>query len=176
MIDMWEGCLRATGGALVPNKSCWYAIDFKWENEEWIYLEKEEIDVNIWVQHEEREEKIKLKRMEFNAAFETLGVFIAPDGNLKEEKKKLMKVAKEFGESLRENKVSREEAWYATKTTILKTLEYPMEAISLEKKDWEEIYGQFLRYVLPKSGINRHFPRQVVFMSSDYLGLDLIHP
>jgi hypothetical protein len=30
MLDHWAGCLRATGGALVPAKSYWYVIDFKW--------------------------------------------------------------------------------------------------------------------------------------------------
>ena len=30
VVDRWEGGLRATGGALVPSKSYWYMIDFKW--------------------------------------------------------------------------------------------------------------------------------------------------
>jgi hypothetical protein len=28
-LDLWEGLLKATGGALVPEKSYWYLIDFK---------------------------------------------------------------------------------------------------------------------------------------------------
>jgi hypothetical protein len=30
MLDHWEGGLYATGGALVPSKSYWYRIDFRW--------------------------------------------------------------------------------------------------------------------------------------------------
>jgi hypothetical protein len=30
VLDRWGGLLRATGGAIVPSKSYWYAIDFKW--------------------------------------------------------------------------------------------------------------------------------------------------
>jgi hypothetical protein len=29
ILDRWGGVLRATGGALVPKKSYWYAIDFR---------------------------------------------------------------------------------------------------------------------------------------------------
>jgi hypothetical protein len=31
MLDHWEGGLRATGRALVPEKSYWYGIDFYWD-------------------------------------------------------------------------------------------------------------------------------------------------
>jgi hypothetical protein len=30
MLNHWAGGLRATGGALVPARSYWYGIDFKW--------------------------------------------------------------------------------------------------------------------------------------------------
>jgi hypothetical protein len=29
ILDRWRGVLRATGGALVPKKSYWHAIDFR---------------------------------------------------------------------------------------------------------------------------------------------------
>jgi hypothetical protein len=34
-MDTWEGGLRATGGALDPEKSCWYLIRFCWKNGQW---------------------------------------------------------------------------------------------------------------------------------------------
>jgi hypothetical protein len=36
-VDHWEGGLRASGGALVPSKSHWYLVDFKWRNDSWEY-------------------------------------------------------------------------------------------------------------------------------------------
>jgi hypothetical protein len=42
-IDHWEGGLRATGGALVPEKSYWYLIDFVWTGEKRWYATKEDI-------------------------------------------------------------------------------------------------------------------------------------
>ena len=29
-LTLWEGVLSATGGALVPEKSFWYLVAFKW--------------------------------------------------------------------------------------------------------------------------------------------------
>jgi len=37
-INMWAGLLRATGGALVPEKCFWYYIHNTWENGTWQYV------------------------------------------------------------------------------------------------------------------------------------------
>jgi hypothetical protein len=36
-LDTWEGGLKATGGALVPEKTYWYLIDFTWAAGQWSY-------------------------------------------------------------------------------------------------------------------------------------------
>jgi hypothetical protein len=43
VLDRWGGTLRATGGALIPKKSYWYAIDFLWDGNSWKYRNKEEM-------------------------------------------------------------------------------------------------------------------------------------
>lgn len=42
VVAHWEGGLRASGGALVPSKSHWYLVDFKWKNGSWVYCPKED--------------------------------------------------------------------------------------------------------------------------------------
>jgi hypothetical protein len=39
-MDIWEGGLLATGGALEPEKPCWYLIRFYWKNGQWAYVSK----------------------------------------------------------------------------------------------------------------------------------------
>jgi len=39
-VNYWEGLLRTTGGALIPNKCFWYLIDFKWLSNKWRYITK----------------------------------------------------------------------------------------------------------------------------------------
>jgi hypothetical protein len=48
-LDLSEGLLKATGGALVPEKSYWYLIDFKWHNGAWKYSTMEEIPFDLTV-------------------------------------------------------------------------------------------------------------------------------
>jgi len=37
-INMWAGLLRATGGALVPEKCFWYYIHNTWSQGRWQYV------------------------------------------------------------------------------------------------------------------------------------------
>ena len=47
VLDTWEGGIKATGGALVPNKSYWYLIDFKCGTTgKWTYKKQSEIPGN----------------------------------------------------------------------------------------------------------------------------------
>jgi hypothetical protein len=50
VVDCWEGGLRATGGALVPSKSYWYLLDFKWRHGKWLYPWIQDIPGNIYIQ------------------------------------------------------------------------------------------------------------------------------
>jgi hypothetical protein len=36
-IDAWEYSLKATGGAIVPEKTVWWLVSFKWCRSEWRY-------------------------------------------------------------------------------------------------------------------------------------------
>ena len=40
-LDTWEGALRATGGAIVPEKSFWYLIGFQWTEGKWQYKDEQ---------------------------------------------------------------------------------------------------------------------------------------
>jgi hypothetical protein len=74
-----------------------------------------------------------IKRLEPHQAYETLGVFLAPDGNLEEQFQKMLAAANKWAENLRTGKISRNEAWLALQSTIMRTLVYPLPAIRLTK-------------------------------------------
>jgi hypothetical protein len=105
-----------------------------------------------------------------------LGIYIAMDGNQQGEVLKLRKKAEEFSEHIRTGFVSREEAWHSLNTTIMKTLEYPMEALSMTQKQWDYVMSSIIRSVLPKSGIARTFPHAILYALASFTGLGLIHP
>ena len=127
-IDHWEGGLKATGGALVPEKSYWYLIDFVWTGDRWRYATKEDLPGDISINTVDDEGRAVLLRYEASVAQKTLGVFLAMDGNNIEETRYLRQKAVDFAECVRTGFLSRQDATYALHRTIMKTLEYPMVA------------------------------------------------
>jgi hypothetical protein len=49
VVDTWEGGLRASGGALVPNKSYWYLIHFTFQNNRWRYASIDDTPASITI-------------------------------------------------------------------------------------------------------------------------------
>ena len=98
------------------------------------------------------------------------------DGNNMAEAKKLRQKAEEFADCIRTGFVTRNEAWYALNATSMKTFEYPMEAITLTKPQWDFIMTPVLTATLPRAGIVRSFPRDMVYAPVDYCGLGIMHP
>jgi hypothetical protein len=79
-LDIWEGGLNVTGGAIVPEKSHWYLVDFRWIGGVWKYLSVVDSPASLWVKDITGERKL-LKLLEPHEAATTLGVDIAADGN-----------------------------------------------------------------------------------------------
>ena len=108
-IEHWEGGLRATGGALRVDKSCWYLIDFKWQANAWRYISKTDLPGDIMVRDADGQLKT-LPRLEPHEAIETLGIFISMDGNNEKQVKKLRDKAETYAEHTRTGFLTREEA------------------------------------------------------------------
>jgi hypothetical protein len=116
-----------------------------------------------------------IQRLETHQAYETLGVFLAPDGNLEAQYKKMRQAATKWADNLRMGFISRNEVWIALQSTILPTLIYPLPALRLTKAQCESILAPILHNCLPAMGICRHFPRKLVFSTLDYMGLNILH-
>jgi hypothetical protein len=175
-IDHWEGGLKATGGALVPEKSYWYLIDFVWTGDTWRYATQNDIPGDISINKIDDSGREILQRYEANIAKETLGVFLAMDGNNEEETRHLRSKAEAFADCIRTGFLSREDAIYALHRTIMKTLEYPMAATTMSKAQWEYIMAPILKAALPRMGYVRSFPRDVVYAPESLCGLGVFHP
>jgi hypothetical protein len=174
-VDRWEGGLRATGGALVPSKSHWYLIDFKWTGTLWKYRNIEEMPGELSIL-DTTAQRVTLDRHEPQVATETLGVWQAMDGNNQVQIAKLRKKTELFAECMRTGFLSKNDAWYAINTTIMKTLEYPMMATTISEYEWGQIMIPLLKMGLPRAGISSKFPRDVLFGPTSLQGFGIMHP
>ncbi len=94
-ITNWEGLLRTTGGALVPEKCFWYLIEQTWSDGKWMYKPNKTIPANLKVV-DTHGHLNTIPRLEVTEARRTLGVRLAPDSNSTEELCYLKMVAIEW--------------------------------------------------------------------------------
>jgi hypothetical protein len=72
-LDTWEGGLKATGGAIVPEKTFWHLIDFKISPGSWRYKSIQECPGSLYVQ-DINGVRQEIRRFEASHAETTLGV------------------------------------------------------------------------------------------------------
>jgi hypothetical protein len=173
-VDTWEGGLRATCGALIPEKTFWSLVDFAWEAGEWRYKHLAECPGAIFANdiHGNRKE---LQRVEVNDAQATLGVALAPSGDTSKQAENMVNSAIQWADAMRSGRISKSEVWLAITSTIWRTLTYPLPAINLTREQCEKIMAPILQYGLPNMGVCRNFPRDMVFAPQQYFSLGLQH-
>jgi hypothetical protein len=173
--DTWEGGLKATCGAIVPEKTFWYLIDFSWQSGQCKYKTISECPAKIEIKDIKGVRK-ELQRYEVHNAQEMSGEFLAPDGNPMKQIEKMKNAAIKWADCMRSGHISRDDAWLSFYSTIWKTLLYPLPALNLNKETYNKIMTPILNYLLPAMGICRNFPRTLVYSSTKYMGLGLKHP
>jgi exonuclease III len=88
-LNLWEGLLHATGGALAPEKSYWYWVEVTRVRGKWGYAKIRQRPGSLSL----RQGTIPNTRLEVNQAKKALGIMIRPDGNMKDEVKLLLQAA-----------------------------------------------------------------------------------
>lgn len=96
-------------------------VDFKWDNNRWKYKKISDAPGDLYLKDPDTRELISIKRLEPLEAEETLGVFLASNGNNKIQIKKLRQKSSVFSQLMKDGSISRYDANYALRSTIIKT-------------------------------------------------------
>ena len=96
-MDLWEGLIKNTGGALATDKCRWWGIDFVWS-----HGILEALDTNNIRQ--------TIRQLETCDAYKTLGVWLAADGNHSKELDILKTAANEWADKIHVSFLSESEA------------------------------------------------------------------
>jgi hypothetical protein len=163
VVDTWEGGLRASGGALVADKSYgWFLIHFIFENNGWQYTCIDESPGNITIRDITGMGRLELDRLKYHEAQETSGVFIAMNGNQTAQTQALWEKAVMWADRVRSGCFCDAEGWFLLQYCVMKTLEYPLMSTSLSKAQCNKIMKPFWAAALPALGINRHLTLTIV--------------
>ena len=176
-IDHWEGGLKATGGAINPSDTWVFPINFVFDDKgDWKYDSVENIGAEFSVL-DCNNVRTTLDQHEASVGKSTLGVYLAPNGNNNAAVEYLVGKAKAWRDLIRAGHLERREAWQAVESTIMKTVEYPLAALTLTEKECTKIMDPILSAALSKTSISKNFPRHVLYGPQDHgsLGLHSLH-
>ena len=173
-IDRWEGGLKATGGAILPNKSWVYPIDFNFDNDgKAEYKTPEEIGHQFSVLDKD-ESRINLLTCTAGEGKETLGVVLAPNGNNEDAFKTLKKKAQTWRDHVRAGHLLPRLAWQAATTTIMKSLEYSLPALTLSEDQCNKLMGIVKEGLMPKAQL-KNMPNAALYSPREEGGLQPPH-
>ena len=175
-LDDWEKVAKTTGGALEPSKSFVWVVSFQWERGRWQYKEVSK-DNRIKISIKDKDDaKVKMKVLNSDKSEKMRGVFLAPDGNNRKQKKSMKEKMVQLGEYIRTGHVSRKEAWTSLNLIAMKSLEYALPAMTYTEDECNELMWPLLKQFLPKAGINRNMKREVVYSTYNMQGLNVKNP
>ena len=163
----WEGAVRVTGGALVPEKSFYWLLN----NTNGI-LSGRTSGPNILVRDSEGHEGA-IPFISLSESRRTLGVLINPLGTWTEQRNKMRASMEKWIEASRVANLSRNDAMVELKTRVLPQLLYGLEATSFHHRDCKYIMAPALKIGLNLCGVVRTLPRPIVFGPADVLGLGI---
>ena len=174
-LDRWSGLLIATGGSLAPEKSFHYLIDFEWADKQWNYRKSTEIEGDFTLSMKDQSRHF-LQRYDTDRAEQTLGVYLSMDGNEEKQFQSLYDQSKKFATQIYTSKCNEDAAEYTFRSSFLKTLEYPMPVTQFSPDQWRKIYTPALQATLNRAKLSKKFPRDVLFGTKLYHGLNIMNP
>jgi len=76
VLNLWNSRLSAMGGALVPEKSFWYAINFRWRSGHWSYMPKQTAVEPLEMNNHVGKNRLPLLQLHTLETQWTLGVYL----------------------------------------------------------------------------------------------------
>ena len=171
VISTWSRNLATTGGAIVPEKSYWYPVDFKWRQGEWKYKTRNEFDIEMYIPDPLTGEDKSLDKLDITEARKALGVMVRHDGVQKDSAEFLRQKAAKWAKCVNSRTLDPEEARLALKTTIWRTLCYPLAATTMSEKECNHAISPALTAALPVIGLQRKISRTLLHGATQDMGL-----
>jgi hypothetical protein len=170
-LDHFVFGMNATGGEAKPIKCWWYQIEFYWQRGKWKYKKSTDCPYELSVPTSPGKRAL-IRQLDPAVAAETLGVWLAPDGNNKTAITKLLEKSTLWADKVRTGFLTPGEAWQSLSTTISKQLEYPLLALTLSETECKHIESPMLQQARSSSFLAKGFPGAIIDAPHNYQGLD----
>lgn len=173
--QLWESLLHATGGKLELSKCSCYVYDFLPDLNG--KMQPTEIDNNnqIKVTDSETGREINIRTIPTTDSYKTMGVHISGDQRWDTQYSKLLSASKQYASGFGRSPIYGQSAFLSYMSSYLPKMTYSLSVTGLSPTQCEKIQSPALMTFLPKIGLNRHFPREVVTAPLHFGGLDMRH-
>jgi hypothetical protein len=166
-IDQWTSTLRATGGELEPSKTFFVPIKTIWKgSKKSVEVPSENLDLHVKMIDGEI---IPLRQHSPTNSFFTLGIWQSPSGDETKQVEYMTSKIRDWGELTNNNKLTWAQTRIAMRSTIGRTLHYPLTATTISSKQCKKLQKVFLQTILGKMGIVRTIP-PLIAIAPTYLG------
>jgi hypothetical protein len=153
-LNTWEGPVRASGGALSNDKSCWWYIDFSFDHKKIEKLEGKLTAIDI-----DGTQKA-LKRLDVNESFETLGVQLNPMGNDDAVFADMKQWAKDWSQQIKKSTLKDHEAHTALNITIIEETGISTCSGQPDTQAVRKSHEHATRYVITKGRLQPKLPME----------------
>ena len=167
----WNELLQITGGALSLQK-CKISI-LQWKSNYWGIQSPMKTDKTktIHIATESgSDQKVPLERIEPSKAERILGLRIPILGTMAQEYSFRKKQADELAFRLYQAPISHKEAFVIYQSRYKPTVRYCLPITLFTREELHQIQRKFIFLLLPKLGMNRHTPREVVYGPTKFGG------
>ena len=173
-VEVWQEAIRISGGALRPNKCYWTAVDFRWKNGEWYYMNINDFQREVWVNDTDGIPRL-VERKDVNDSKDGLGLHIQPDGSTGLQLEYAINKVKNYTSKLRYSSISKHHAMISASTSIFRSIIYMLPGSSFTEKDCRTIEKELYTTLLPKLGVNSKMPLPYRYGTHMFQGLNMLH-
>lgn len=119
---------------------------------------------------------IPLTNSHHTLAKRTLGVILSPDGNGDSQIQHSTQKAREYFGKLRNSTMSHMAQWMAVESVVEPAVMYPLMNCFFQEEDLKPIVSVISQMRCAALGLNKHFPRAILYGPTSLGGLGLSHP
>jgi len=169
----WNKLVKATGGALEPSKSGWFAFRQVWDP---ITGEYKYVDVgkNGDISAKDKDGKsIPLGFIPCTEVQEMVGVRMGPTGNQIPQIEKMIEKAHSEASFITKSRLEQPHVYTAINHSILPSLIYPLPCMTITNNEGKRILRPLLSAALPKMGVIPTLGYDFVHGSSTLYGLGI---
>jgi hypothetical protein len=114
-----------------------------------------------------------LRRMEVHQTNETLGLWIAANGNQIAQMQVLWLLIERWIDKICTKQLTKTEAWLSLRMGMAKALRYPLTTTCLSKKDCKKLDNRLLEAALPALGFPPKYPHKIAEAPPEALGIGI---